>query len=252
MSKETPPTSKEAEPVNGIPAGYGAEVLAEYTALRNEIIKRIEIRHQLLAFLMIAFGTLLTVGAKQDGLVEAILIYPLLALAFAFAWMHNDMRIKELGDYISEHVEDGLLRQTHPPGIWWEHYIAKLRKEQFDSHGSPCSEDTSSKSDTSETDLSEPAAWSAFERWWNRLVLKATEVFAVGVIGFTQALAVVLAVPRMNLSTQDWLLSGTRLLLWILDIAVILPSCLLLRKRRESYGKPQAARNDGGQEPPPP
>lgn len=249
MSKKKPSSDSEHASTVDVTAEFRTEALAEYGALRNEILKRIEMRHQLLGVLMLAFGTLLTLGVTT-GIVEVILIYPLLALAFAFAWMHNDVRIKELADYISTHVEDTLGRGTHPCGIWWEHYITGLRGEPFHSHGSQHKHGKAPESGSNQTLTSEQAGlslWSAFVRWGNRQVLKATEVSTVGIIGFTQFLAVLVALPRMKLASQGFLLSVTRVLLLLFDVAAILLSVFLVRIRRKSYGKTQIARNSRDQ-----
>ena len=52
---------------------------AEYTSLREEIIKRIEIQHQLLSLALIAPGTVLAIGF-QSGSASLLFVYPVLGM----------------------------------------------------------------------------------------------------------------------------------------------------------------------------
>ena len=54
-----------------------ADILAEYAALRDEIIKRQESRHQLLTFTLILAATIFSFGTKEDTSVLVLLIYPI-------------------------------------------------------------------------------------------------------------------------------------------------------------------------------
>ena len=42
-------------------------LISEYSALREEIVKRIEIQHQLLSLALIATGTILTIGFQTSN-----------------------------------------------------------------------------------------------------------------------------------------------------------------------------------------
>jgi hypothetical protein len=83
-------------------------LLAEYAALREEVLKRIEIEHQLISLALIAAGTFITLGL-QLGSITAMLAYPLLALFLASTWVRNEVRIQQLANYIKNRVEDQLL-----------------------------------------------------------------------------------------------------------------------------------------------
>lgn len=108
---------------NNISNDSKTEILAEYSALRNEIIKRMEFRHQLLTFTLIAAGTILSFGAKE-GITLILLIYPLLALFLAIAWSQSDIRAGEIGDFIRINIEDKL------KGICWQSYIKKIKTSE--------------------------------------------------------------------------------------------------------------------------
>lgn len=192
------------------------QVLAEYTALRNEIIKRIEMRQQLLTFTLVGAGTLMTLGATEGRAAEVLLIYPILAFFLALGWTHNDVRIGELGGYLKEHVEQKLQTMktgksvTAPKGIWWEHYVTELKKRQA-------------------TQAKRKKVWSAIISLPRRIVLKATEVAASGVFFCTQILALIIVF-------QKWPFSIPQTILLFFDAAAIILTIRLLRLRRRGYG----------------
>ena len=99
-SEVTNPSSKELSDF----------LLTEYSHLRDEILKRTEIQHQLIAMALIATGTFLAMNS-----VTAKLAYPVLALFLSIAWTQSDIRIRQLGMYIKEHIERRL------GNIGWEH-----------------------------------------------------------------------------------------------------------------------------------
>lgn len=95
--------------------------LAEYNALRAEILKRFEIQFQLVSLAIIAAGTIFITGIQTaDHRVGTVLIlgYPILALFLATAWGHNDRRVWQLGTYIREHIETALGVER----LGWEHH----------------------------------------------------------------------------------------------------------------------------------
>jgi hypothetical protein len=77
--------------------------LAEYGALRAEILKRTDIQHQLLSLSLIALGTFVTIGFESS--TTLLLVYPILAMFLAASWSHHDIRIAQLGDFILRHHE---------------------------------------------------------------------------------------------------------------------------------------------------
>jgi 8-oxo-dGTP diphosphatase len=87
--------SADSEPESG--------ALAEYAALRSEILKRVEMRQQILIFTLVIAGTLLTLGLKFDE-ISVLVIFPILAMLLALVWMQNDLRIGEIGEFIRKRV----------------------------------------------------------------------------------------------------------------------------------------------------
>jgi len=95
--------------------------LAEYVALRAEILKRIEIRHQLCAIALTIAGALLGAGVAA-GNATVVLILPLLIPFIALAWAHNDLRVAQIANHIREEIE------LKTPGITWELRLDAKRK----------------------------------------------------------------------------------------------------------------------------
>lgn len=79
-------------------------LLAEFSALRAEIVKRTEIQHQLISLALIAAGTFLATEAEI-----AVVAYPILAFFLAAGWVQNDIQIARLGAYIGQRLEPRLL-----------------------------------------------------------------------------------------------------------------------------------------------
>jgi hypothetical protein len=84
---------------------HGAELLvAEYTSLREEIIKRIEIQHQLLSLALIAPGTILAIGLQSKN-ASLLLLYPILGMFLAAVWLSNSFAIGDLAAYIQSDIQ---------------------------------------------------------------------------------------------------------------------------------------------------
>lgn len=105
-----------SEVTNPSPKDIKAFLLAEYPTLRDEILKRTDIQHQLISLALIATGTFLAIES-----VTVKLAYPFLALFLSFAWVQNDIRIRQLGTYISEKIEGRF------GNIGWEHFLTPMR-----------------------------------------------------------------------------------------------------------------------------
>ncbi|HEX6372040.1 MAG TPA: hypothetical protein VF006_24155 [Longimicrobium sp.] len=77
----------------------------EYKTLREETLKRVEIRNQIINLALIATGALLTVGAGQNGPRTALLVYPVIGLFFAAGYCYNYILLVEIGRYLREVLE---------------------------------------------------------------------------------------------------------------------------------------------------
>lgn len=96
-------------------------LLAEYSQLRSEILKRSEFQHQLISIALVAFGALISVGLRDSP--SALLAYPMLAMFLSASWSYNDIQIAQIGIYIRHRIEKKLIDD----GLGWEHAIVSDR-----------------------------------------------------------------------------------------------------------------------------
>ncbi len=92
----------------------------EYNSLRGEILKRIELRQQIISITLTLAGIFLSFGLSTDTVA---LIYPPLAAFLSIAWAQNDFRIRDLATYIRENLE------TAPIGLGYETYVQRERSK---------------------------------------------------------------------------------------------------------------------------
>jgi uncharacterized membrane protein YqaE (UPF0057 family) len=79
--------------------GYGWE----YSAIKSEMLKRIEMRQQLISITLTLAGIFLSVGLTSEMVT---LVYPPIAMFLAFGWSQNDFRIRRMAQYIRENLEN--------------------------------------------------------------------------------------------------------------------------------------------------
>jgi hypothetical protein len=103
------------------------EILAEYSALRAEILKRMEMREQLLSFTLVIAGTFLSLGAQEGVSALILLIYPVLAVFLAMVWKQNDTRVWEIGEYIRVCLEAKGGGKSGLDGLRWENILRDAR-----------------------------------------------------------------------------------------------------------------------------
>ena len=85
-------------------------MLAEYSALRNELDKRRDIRYRILTFAVLLLGTvtaLVLPGTKisGEGLPHALFAYPIAAYLLSILWCHNYRHSIGIATYIAEQIE---------------------------------------------------------------------------------------------------------------------------------------------------
>lgn len=79
-------------------------VIAEYTSLREEILKLTDIQHQLVTIALLSFGTLIGTGIAYRN-ASIILIYPIIALFLSAGWFSHAYGIDLLAHHIQNHIE---------------------------------------------------------------------------------------------------------------------------------------------------
>jgi uncharacterized membrane protein YqaE (UPF0057 family) len=90
----------------------------EYASLRGEILKRIEMRQQIVSITLTLAGIFLGIGI---GTQSVALVYPPLAMFLAFGWAQNDFRIRDLAYYIRVRIEPNV------PGAGYEGHVHEQR-----------------------------------------------------------------------------------------------------------------------------
>lgn len=79
-------------------------MIAEFNAIRAEILKRIEQRYQMFSLALLAPGTLLAFSLQAKNPAVALL-YPPFAYALAVAWSDSERSIRQLAEYIRKRIE---------------------------------------------------------------------------------------------------------------------------------------------------
>src|SRR5947209_14135680 len=102
-------------------------LIQQYTALRSEIEKRIDIRQQILALTLLVAGTFLTVGVQPVVPEVVLLFYPVIAMFLGAIWEHNDLRVGQINFYIRTEVEKHLGRFA--PG--WETFRRQTFRTRY-------------------------------------------------------------------------------------------------------------------------
>ena len=92
--------------------------LAQYSALRSEIEKRLDIRQGLLTFTLVVAATFLSLAVQSGISGMTAFFYPCVGACLAAAWTHNDARIGQINHYI-QHIVEPLFPPIHPG---WETY----------------------------------------------------------------------------------------------------------------------------------
>lgn len=95
-------------------------VKIEYSSLRSEILKRIELRQRFMSITLTIAGVFLGIGVTTAAIA---LVYPPLAAFLAISWAQNDSCIKELAIYIRKRIEAQI------PDLGWETYAQKRRRK---------------------------------------------------------------------------------------------------------------------------
>jgi hypothetical protein len=85
--------SESIEEVVTIKPGYKLE----YTALRAELLKRIELRQQILSITLTLAGVFLGFGLANTAIA---FIYPSIAVFLSMLWAQNDLRSSQIGKHL--------------------------------------------------------------------------------------------------------------------------------------------------------
>lgn len=89
--------------------------IAEYSSLKNEILLRSKIRHELVKLSITGAGIFIALVTKSSDYLNVLLIYPILVMFLALAWYRNLIANLSISTYIRTEVENKL--------HGWESYL---------------------------------------------------------------------------------------------------------------------------------
>jgi energy-coupling factor transporter transmembrane protein EcfT len=95
-------------------------MLVEYATLRDEILRRLDLRQQLLSLNLTIAAVFFGVGL---GTRTVAFVFPPLAMLLAVAWSQNDFRIRKINLYIRTFIEPLI------EGLGWESHSQSLREQ---------------------------------------------------------------------------------------------------------------------------
>jgi hypothetical protein len=102
--------------------------IQEYVALRKEILKHIEFRHQITGLFVTSAGALLTLAAATEN-PWFLLVYSTPALFLALKWFQQGMEMIGKSRYLRENYEEPT------GGVLWESHLRKLHDFYYDRSG---------------------------------------------------------------------------------------------------------------------
>jgi hypothetical protein len=152
-------------------------LITEYNALRSEILRRIDLGNTIIIGTLTFAGVMFGLGITNPILA---LLYIIISMFLAAAWVQSDVVISQIGRYIRENIERADI------GLHWETYLQKTRKE------------------------------ASNQRW----KLQPSAIFSMGgVILFTQIVAIMIATSNyQNFTILEWLLSSVALICFFITI----------------------------------
>jgi hypothetical protein len=99
--------------------------LAEFQALRGEVVQRIQLQQVLLGLTITALGALLSVAlASTSSRASLLLATPFVTSALGFAYSDHSRRINMLGAYIKDHLWPDIRSLTGGGLSSWEERFA--------------------------------------------------------------------------------------------------------------------------------
>ena len=100
-------------------AAAASLLIAQYQALRDEILEKMRRNGQILSLTVLALGTLIAAGVQFHN-AALVLIYPIVAASLAYMWVAEDQGIKDVGSYIRDKIEGPLSTLGYE---YWEHWL---------------------------------------------------------------------------------------------------------------------------------
>ena len=80
-------------------------IIAEYSSLRDEILKRSEFRYQIVSLTLVVAGTIVTVGLQKDSSAAVLFLFPIIGCFLAGMWARNIVWTRRMTEYIRDRIE---------------------------------------------------------------------------------------------------------------------------------------------------
>ena len=97
----------------------------EYTSLRAEVIFRLKNRHQIIYWTIVLIGAFMSFSFS-NGMFFFLAFCPPIVMLISFLWGHNEIKIRQLGNFISEVYEN------EEQGFHWEKWrVSNLKNSNM-------------------------------------------------------------------------------------------------------------------------
>lgn len=111
-----------------MPSDNSDFLIAQFNALRNEIIQREQMSQQLINYAFIFFGGLLTADAtlydKTHLIVPFIALYPPIAMLLSFSWLSEETWTRFTANFIRTYIEENFKYDNKKH---WEQFLDDIR-----------------------------------------------------------------------------------------------------------------------------
>jgi hypothetical protein len=97
-------------------------MLEEFKVLREEILKRFELRSRIVEITLVATGAVWTAALQSEDIARVLFVYPVLVVLLASIWASQGRTIRTIGRHIREEIE------PCQPGLQWETKTRARRK----------------------------------------------------------------------------------------------------------------------------
>jgi hypothetical protein len=96
-------------------------ILAEYNALRDELLQRNKNRYQIINYTLVISGTILTIGLQPFSPSYVLFVFPILCCFLADLWVHSMRWTRRICTYIRENIEQRIFHGKSG----WDTYLNK-------------------------------------------------------------------------------------------------------------------------------
>jgi hypothetical protein len=118
------PESLDAPAVS---AGHEADgPLAEFTALRDELLQLNQQQHQIMALQLTLVGAVFGIAISRPGLAGILMIAPIVSYSLCMRHLTNGLSIFEIARYIRDDLSDRV-----PGGLRWESWLLEHSRESL-------------------------------------------------------------------------------------------------------------------------